>query len=245
MTDKVTTAMVLAAGLGTRMRPLTNDKPKPLVTLAGRTLLDHMLDRLVEAKVERAIVNVHYFPEQMEAHLSKRRDLDIVVSNERAQLMETGGGVKQARPLLGDDPIFHVNTDSVWIGDHALTKLAAQFDPARMGALLLLVPMHNVIGLETNGDFKLAPDGRITHRFDDPSADLAWMGVQIIDPKIVDPEPLEPFSFRRVWKRLWEEGRLYGVLFDGFWLHVGDPAARDAAEARLAEEERGPAAARA
>lgn len=238
--------MVLAAGLGTRMRPLTNDRPKPLVTLAGRTLLDHMLDRLVEGGVERAIVNVHYFPEQMEAQLAKRHDLQIVISDERAQLMETGGGVRQARPLLGDDPVFHVNTDSVWVGDDALVKLATQFDPAKMDALLLLCPMDACIGLETTGDFALAPDGRITHRFNDPNANLAWMGVQIIKPGIIDPEPLEPFSFRRVWQRVWEEGRLYGAMFDGFWLHVGTPEARNEAEARLlAEDARLPAAARA
>ncbi len=230
-------AMVLAAGLGTRMRPLTDDLPKPLVMLHGRTLLDHMLDRLVEAGVTKAIVNVHYRADQMEAHLAQCRDLEIVISDERAQLMETGGGVRQARALLGDEPIYHVNTDSVWIGDHALAKLAAQFDPARMDALLLLAPMDHVLGLETDGDFKMAADGRITHRFDDASADLAWMGVQIIHPRIMDVEPLEPFSFRRVWKRLWEEGRLYGAMFDGFWLHVGSPGARDAAEARLAEED--------
>lgn len=233
---KPKTAMVLAAGLGTRMKPLTNDRPKPLVVLAGRTLLDHMLDRLVEGGVKRAVVNVHAFADMVEAQLAKRRDIEIVVSDERAQLMETGGAVRQARPLLGDEPIFHVNTDSVWIGEGALAKLAAQFDPAKMDALLLLVPMDRCLGLDSTGDFKLAVDGRITHRFDDPAADLAWMGVQIVNPKIIDAEPLEPFSFRQVWKRSWEAGRLYGAVFDGFWLHVGDPKARDDAEARLAAE---------
>lgn len=230
---KIETAMVLAAGLGTRMRPLTDDRPKALIDVGGRTLIDHMLDRLVEAGVTRAVVNVHYRADQLEAHLRRRRDLEILISDERDLLLETGGGVRKARPMLGDDPVYHVNTDSVWIGDGALRRLASAYDRARMGALLLLCPMDKCIGLETTGDFKRADDGRLTHRFDDPTADWAWMGVQIIDPTILDSEPVEPFSFRRVWKRLYEEGRLYGETFDGFWLHVGDPAARDAAERRL------------
>ncbi len=235
------TAMVLAAGHGTRMRPLTNDRPKPLIEVGGRPLIDHMLDRLRAAGVRRAVVNVHAFADQMEAHLAHRRDLEILISDERAQLLETGGGARKARALLGDDPIFHVNTDSVWIGDGALEKLAAAFDPAKMDCLLLLVPLSQCVGFDLEGgggDFSIAPDGRITHRFDDPSADLAWMGVQIVKPSVLDPEPVEPFSFRRIWKRLQDEGRLHGALFDGVWLHVGDPAARDAAEARLLEAER-------
>jgi MurNAc alpha-1-phosphate uridylyltransferase len=230
--------MVLAAGIGTRMRPLTDERPKPLITVAGKPLIDHMLDRLVEAGVERAVVNVHHFADMMEAHLAARAlqglGPRIAISDERDHLLETGGGARKARPLLGDDPIFHVNTDSVWIGDGALANLARGYDRARMGALLLLAPLNRCLGFGDQGDFKLSPDGRITHRFDDPSADLAWMGVQIVDPAILDPEPVEPFSFRRVWKRLHEQGRLFGAVFDGFWLHVGDPAARTAAEARLA-----------
>ena len=229
------TAMVLAAGMGTRMRPLTDMMPKPLIKVAGKPLIDHMLDRLVAAGVERAIVNVHNFADQMEAHLALRHDIEVIISDERGQLLETGGGARKARPLMGDEPIFHVNTDSVWIGDGALEKLAAQYDRARMGALLMLCTMDACTGLETTGDFTRAADGRLTHRFDDPNADLAWMGVQIIDPKILDPEPLESFSFRRVWKRLQDEGRLYGAMFDGFWLHVGSPPALAEAEARLAQ----------
>jgi aminoglycoside/choline kinase family phosphotransferase/GTP:adenosylcobinamide-phosphate guanylyltransferase len=233
---KPKTAMVLAAGKGTRMAPLTNTIPKPLVKVAGRSLIDHMLDRLVEAGAERAVVNVHHFADQMESHLAVRKDIKIVISDERGELLETGGGARKARPLLGDDPIFYVNTDSVWIGEGALAKLAREFDPATMDALLLLVPLDRCLGFGDQGDFKRASDGRITHRFDDPSADLAWMGAQIINPKILDAEPIEPFSFRRIWARSQAAGRLYGTVFEGFWLHVGDPGARDAAEARLAEE---------
>ncbi|MGE3143550.1 MAG: phosphotransferase [Hyphomonadaceae bacterium] len=236
------TAMVLAAGKGVRMQPLTNTRPKPLVEVGGRALIDHMLDRLVEAGVERAVVNVHYFADQMEAHLAKRRDLEIVISDERDLLLETGGGARKARPFLGDQPIFYVNTDSVWIGEGALADLARRFEPAQMGALLLLASLDRCVGFGDRGDFKLAPDGRITHRLDDPSADLAWMGAQIIDPAILDPEPVEAFSFRRVWARLQKEGRLYGAKFEGLWLHVGDPAARDEAEARLAQAGGGKAA---
>jgi aminoglycoside/choline kinase family phosphotransferase/GTP:adenosylcobinamide-phosphate guanylyltransferase len=233
------TAMVLAAGLGTRMRPLTDAKPKPLVRVGGRALVDHMLDRLVDAGVTRAIVNVHAFADQMEAHLAARRSPPrILISDERAQLLETGGGARKARALMGDEPIFHVNTDSVWIGEGALEGLADAYDRERMDALLLMVPIAQTLGFDLAGDFRMDSGGRLTHRFDDSSADLAWMGVQIINPAILDVEPIEPFSFRRVWKRSQDQGRLFGHVFGGTWLHVGDPAARDAAEARLQDAAR-------
>ncbi len=230
------TAMVLAAGLGTRMRPLTNDLPKALVAVGGKTLIDHNLDRLVAAGVKRAVVNVHAFADLLEAHLKRRTDIEIVISDERAQLMETGGGIRQARPLLGDDPIIVCNIDSVWEewNGSALTRLAYSFNPAKHGAKLMLAQMDQCLGFEGAGDFFMDEGGKLSFRNDAPSAPWAYTGAQIIDPRIVDEEPLEPFGFMRVWRKLQEEGRLHGAPLGGFWMHVGDPQARDQAEARLA-----------
>ncbi|HRE43938.1 MAG TPA: nucleotidyltransferase family protein [Terricaulis sp.] len=230
------TAMVLAAGLGTRMRPLTNDRPKALVEVRGRALIDHVLDRLLGAGVKRAVVNVHAFADRLEAHLARRTDLEIVISDERAELMETGGGVRQARGLLGDDPIIVCNIDSVWDepAGPAIARLAAGFDPARMGARLMLASMDACLGFDGAGDFFMDEAGALRFRDGAPQSPWAYMGAQIIDPAIVDGEPLEPFSFTRIWRRLADEGRLHGVPLGGFWMHVGDPQAREAAEARLA-----------
>jgi MurNAc alpha-1-phosphate uridylyltransferase len=228
--------MVLAAGLGTRMRPLTNDRPKALVTVGGRALIDHVLDRLVQAGVERAVVNVHAFAGLLEAHVKRRRDLEIVISDERALLMETGGGVKQARALLGDDPIVISNIDSVWEEPNgsSIAALANGFEASRMGARLMLAAMDRQLGYEGAGDFFMDDRGTISFRDALPHAPWAYMGVQIVDPAIVDAEPLEPFSFTRIWRRLAQEGRLHGAPLGGYWMHVGDPEARMHAEARLA-----------
>lgn len=230
------TAMVLAAGLGTRMRPLTNDRPKALVQVGGRALIDHVLDRCVAAGVKRAVVNAHAFADLLEAHLQRRRDIEIVISDERALLMETGGGVRQARALLGDGPVFVSNIDSVWdeAGGSAMRRLAEGFDAARMGARLMLASMDQQLGYDGAGDFDLGGDGALSFRDARPSTAWAYMGVQIIDPAIVEAEPLAPFSFTRIWRRLAEQGRLHGAPLGGFWMHVGDPEARLAAEARLA-----------
>lgn len=230
------TALVLAAGLGTRMRPLTSDRPKALVTVAGRTLIDHVLDRLVQAGVQRAVVNVHAFADMLEAHVKRRRDLEIVISDERSRLMETGGGLKQARALLGDEPIVISNIDSVWDepGGSAIARLARGFDPSRMSARLMLADMSQCLGFEGAGDFFMDEHGELSFRDALPHAPWAYMGVQIVDPSVVDEEPLEPFSFTRIWRRLAKQGRLYGAPLGGYWMHVGDPDARAQAETRLA-----------
>ncbi|MGE0597759.1 MAG: nucleotidyltransferase family protein [Hyphomonadaceae bacterium] len=227
--------MVLAAGLGTRMRPLTNDRPKALVEVCGRALIDHVLDRLVEAGVKRVVVNVHAFADLLEAHLRQRRDVEITISDERAALMETGGGVKQALPLLGDAPILVSNIDSVWEqpAGSAIGRLAQGFDSKHMGARLLLADMERQLGYDGAGDFFMDSRGMLSFRDALPHTPWAYMGVQAIDPAILAEEPLEPFSFTRVWRRLAKAGRLHGVPLGGFWMHVGDPQARDAAEARL------------
>lgn len=232
-----TTAMVLAAGLGTRMRPLTNDRPKALVEVGGRALIDHVLDRLAEAGVEQAVVNVHWFADRLESHLAPRTRPEIVISDERAELLETGGGLKKARPLLGDDPVFVANIDSVWIdrGD-ALADLIRLWDPARMDAALLLARRKGSIGFEGGGDFFLSDDGQLTFRGEAAAAPFAYMGVHITRPDYADHGPDGPFSLSPLWRQSAAEGRLFGCVLDGDWMHVGDPQARDEAEARLKAE---------
>jgi N-acetyl-alpha-D-muramate 1-phosphate uridylyltransferase len=230
-----TTAMVLAAGLGTRMRPLTNDRPKALVEVGGRTLIDHMLDRLEEQGVTRVVVNVHAFADRLEDHLSRRTSPPIVISDERELLLETGGGLKKARPLLGEDPIWVCNIDSVWIegAAPAMRTLAEAWDPAMMDDCLLLARMEECLGFDGPGDFYREPDGRLAHRGDRPSAPLNFVGVHIVKPQVVDSGPEGPFSMMLSWRELMARGRLHGAVMDGFWMHVGDPQARDEAEAKL------------
>jgi MurNAc alpha-1-phosphate uridylyltransferase len=230
-----TTAMVLAAGVGSRMRPLTDDRPKALVEVGGKALIDHMLDRLADAGVSGAVVNAHHFGERLIGHLQARNTPRITISDERDRLLETGGGLKKARPLLGDDPVWVANIDSVWVegATPALQTLAAAWDPDKMDACLLLAPMDNLLGLDGPGDFFLAEDGRLTRRAPAPSAPYAYIGVQILKPQIVDDGPEGPFSVYGCWMTAAAKGRLYGVVMDGFWMHVGDPGARDEAETRL------------
>jgi MurNAc alpha-1-phosphate uridylyltransferase len=230
--------MVLAAGLGTRMRPLTDDRPKALVELGGRALIDHMLDRLAEAGVSRAVVNVHAFADRLEAHLAARAGAPVIaISDERAELLETGGGLKQARSLLGDGPVYTANIDAVWIehGEPALSALARAFEPARMDACLLVTPTDAALGFDGPGDFFLEPDGRLSFRGEAAAAPYAFAGVQIFKPELVDGEAAMVFSTATIWRRLAEAGRLHGVVLDGQWMHVGDPQAREAAERRLTE----------
>ena len=235
-----TTAMVLAAGLGTRMRPLTDDRPKALVEVAGEALIDHVLRRLGESGVDRAVVNVHWFAERLESHLAARSGgPEILISDERAELLETGGGLKKAAALLGSDPVFVANIDSVWTdkgtrGDTALNQLARLWNPSIMDAALLLARREGSIGFEGGGDFFLGDDGKLTFRGEAPEAPYAYMGVHICRPDYVADGPDGPFSLSGFWRRSASAGRLYGCVLDGDWMHVGDPGARDAAEAKLA-----------
>lgn len=240
MSDAPKTAMVLAAGLGTRMRPLTDDRPKALVEVGGQALIDHVLRRLGESGVERAVVNVHWFAERLESHLAARpHGPEILISDERAELLETGGGLKKAAALLGSDPVFVANIDSVWTdngapGDSALNQLARLWNPSIMDAALLLARREGSIGFEGGGDFFLADDGRLTFRGDAAEAPFAYMGVHICRPDYVAGGPEGPFSLSGFWRRSAAAGRLYGCVLDGDWMHVGDPQARDEAEAKLA-----------
>lgn len=237
MTPGPKTAMVLAAGLGTRMRPLTDAIPKALVPVAGKPLIDHVLDRLRDAGVERAVINVHHFADQVEDHLARRRDLQVVISDERAALLDSGGGIRHAADKLGPDPILVANIDSLWLeGERpALETLKGAWDPADMDILLLLVPRGQGIGFEGPQGFFRDAAGRLTHSTaPEPPTPFANIGFAILKPQVLDAEPAGAFSIIPTWHRLQEEGRLFGVPMDAFWMHVGDPAARDEAEARIA-----------
>jgi len=230
------TAMVLAAGLGTRMRPLTNDRPKALVEVAGRLLIDHTLDRLAEAGVETAVVNVHHFADMVEDHLARRTFPRILISDERAGLLDSGGGIAHALPLLGDRPIFVANTDNVWIEGKtpALQGLAELWDPARMDIAILLAPRERSTGFERPEGFLRDAEGRLTHsNATDPPPPFNNIGFQILDPKVLAGHGPGGFSVVPIWKRLSAEGRLYGAVIDGFDMHISDPPAIVAAEARL------------
>ena len=234
-----TTAFVLAAGLGTRMRPLTDDRPKALVEVGGRTLIDHMLDRLRDAGARRFIVNVHAFADRLEAHLKARTDLDIIISDERQALLETGGGMKKARPLLGEDPIWAANIDSVWLekaaGGTAMRALCELWNPATMDAALLLAPMERTTGFDGAGDFFMDADHRLAFRNSALSAPFNYMGVHITKPQLVDEISDPVFSLARIWRERAPLGRIGGVVMDGDWMHVGDPDALAIAESKLRE----------
>lgn len=226
------TAMVLAAGLGTRMRPLTDDCPKPLIEVRGKALIDRMLDPLVAAGVKRAVVNVHYLADQVEAHLAARSDIEIVISDERGEVLETGGALAKARPLLGDDPIIVANTDAFWepTSPEPVAALAAAFDPAAMDAILLVADTGRSLGFDGAGDFFRDEDGAMTRRGQAAAAPYAYCGLRIIKPQLYDNQPVERFSALRVWDGLIPQRRLHGLVLDRFWLHVGDPKALEDAE---------------
>ena len=225
-------AMVLAAGYGERMRPLTDTRPKPLVEVSGRPLLDHVLERLAQAGVASGVVNVHYLADQIEAHVAKRTAPRIVISDERDKLLDTGGGVVKALPLLGDAPFFLVNSDSIWLdGTRSnLQRLAAAFDPARMDALLLLAPSATSIGYAGRGDFAMAPDGRLRPRAEREVTPFVYAGAAIFSPALFRNAPQGPFSLNRLFNEAAEAERLFGLRLDGIWMHVGTPDAIALAE---------------
>ncbi len=226
------TAMVLSAGLGSRMRPLTETTAKPLLQVAGKALIDHLLDNLVAAGVKRAVVNVHWCADQVEAHVKARSDLEIIISDERTEVLETGGGLAKARPLLGDDPVFVVNTDAFWgpAGPEPLEQLAINFDPVAMDEILLLADTGRSLGFHSAGDFFRSGNGTLSRRDQAASAPWAYAGVRILKPQLYDDQPIEPFSANRIWNELIPGGRIRGVALDRFWLHVGDPQALQDAE---------------
>ena len=224
-------AMVLAAGLGTRMRPLSLEKPKPLIELAGRPLIDYALEKLAMAGVGEVVVNVHYLAGQIERYLAGRQNPLCRISDERGALLETGGGVKKALPLLGDAPFLVLNTDSVWQEERPnLGRMLDRWDDAAMDGLLLLARREATLGYDGAGDFFLAADGRLSRRGAAPAAGWVHTGVLLMHPRLLDGTPEGAFSLNLPWDTALARGRIYGLELEGFWMHVGTPAALHEAE---------------
>jgi MurNAc alpha-1-phosphate uridylyltransferase len=237
MSVKPTKAMVLAAGLGVRMRPLTDKMPKPLVAVAGRPLLDHVLDKLADAGVSEAVVNVHYLPDQIIAHTASRTRPRVIISDERDQVLGTGGGVVKALPLLGPDPFFHVNSDTLWIDGVRpnLARLAETFEPSRMDILLLMAPTTSSIGYGGRGDYSMLPDGALRKRREHQVVPFVYAGAAIMSPSLFADAPAGEFSLTKMFDRANEQERLFGLRLDGVWMHVGSPDAVGAAEEAFLE----------
>lgn len=229
------TAFILAAGLGTRMRPLTHDRPKALVEVAGKALIDHMITRLEAAGAKRFVVNVHYFADRLSEHLIQVWGEKIVLSDERDLLRETGGGLKHAAHLLGHEPIFVANIDSVWCedGDNSMNQLVKLYDPDRMDAALLLAEGARSFGFDGKGDFFLESDAALKFCGEATAAPYNYMGVHITKPDYAARCEKDVFSLTPLWRDSASQGRLFGAVMQGDWMHVGDPEARNVAEARL------------
>ena len=226
----------MAAGLGMRMRPLTNDRPKPLIDVDGRTLLDHAIDRLKHVGVRQILVNAHYKAEMVIAHVKKRTDVEITIQDESDKILDTGGALKRALPFFGDEPFITHNSDSIWLESWSsnLERMVRTWDDKTMDCLMLLAATHSSIGYEGSGDFTMDGDGRLARRVAPRIAPFAWPGVQVIHPRLVRRGPdADVFSTNKLWDIAISEGRLYGIRLDGKWMHIGTPEAKAEAEAFL------------
>ena len=230
------TAMIMAAGLGKRMRPLTATRPKPLIEVNGKALLDHVLEKLHAAGVRKVVVNVHYLADALEAHLASRaHGLDVVISDERNLLLETGGGLVQAEPLIDGDPFLSLNSDNLWVDGPAdtLRLLASHWDDAKMDALLLLVPLARALNHKGMGDFHMGRTGRLRRRQRSHVAPFVFTGIQMLSKRLLRDAPQGPFSTNILWDRAIEEGRCFGAVHQGLWFDVGTPASIPLTEAAL------------
>jgi MurNAc alpha-1-phosphate uridylyltransferase len=229
-------AIVLAAGLGTRMRPYNGHIPKPLVAVGGKSLIDYGLDRLADAGVERAVVNVHHLADTVERHLASRRKPHIVISDEREELLGTGGGIVKALPKLGDAPFFLLNSDTLWLDGVKpnIARLAENFDAETMDALLLLAPTTGSLGYEGRGDYAMLSDGRLHRRGEQEVVPFIYAGTAILSPALFAAAPAGAFPLTLLFDRAGAKGRLFGLRLEGVWMHVGTPQAVAAAEAALA-----------
>ena len=229
-------AMVLAAGLGTRMRPYNGSVPKPLVVVCGKALIDYGLDRLAEAGVERAVVNVHYLAEALERHLASRKKPQIVISDERSVLLGTGGGIAKALPAVGDAPFFLLNSDTLWLDGVKpnLARLAEAFDAGGMDALLLLAPTAGSIGYSGSGDYAMTSGGTLRRREEGEVVPFVYAGAALLSPKLFAGTPAGAFALTPLFDRAGQRGRLFGLRLEGLWMHVGTPEAVHAAETALA-----------
>jgi MurNAc alpha-1-phosphate uridylyltransferase len=237
MPVKPSKAMILAAGLGQRMRPLTDRMPKPLVEVAGQPLLDHVLDKLAAVGVAEAVVNVHYLPDQIIDHVTSRARPRVIISDERDRVLGTGGGVVRALRLLGDRPFFLLNADTMWIDgvQSNLARLAEAFDPARMDILLLMAPTASSIGYTGRGDYGMLPDGALRKRREHQVVPFVYAGAAVMSPSIFADAPKGEFSLTKMFDGANEGERLFGLRLDGVWMHVGTPDAVQAAEEAFSE----------
>ncbi len=228
--------MIMAAGLGKRMRPLTATRPKPLIEVNGKTLLDHVLEKLRISGVKKVVVNVHYLAEALEAHLTSRNHgLEVAISDERDLLLETGGGLVKAAPLIDSDPFIALNSDNLWIDGPAdtLKLLASHWDDSKMDALLLLVPQARALNHQGMGDFHMERTGRLRRRDRSHVAPFVFTGIQIVSKRLLRDPPKGPFSTNILWDRAIEEGRCFGAVHQGLWFDVGTPQSIQLTETAL------------
>ncbi|WP_430445883.1 nucleotidyltransferase family protein [Sphingorhabdus contaminans] len=236
MSHYVNTAMIMAAGKGTRMMPLTADRPKPLVEVAGTALLDHVLDHLRAAGVGRIVINAHYRASQVEEHMAAHAaDFQVAISDERDLLLDTGGGLVRALPLISDDPFICVNADNWWTDDgvNAFTRLMSEWDDEAMDVLMLLIPYAEANNTQGQGDFDLDADGRLSRRKPDQQAAYVWTGIQMLSKRLIVDPPSDVFSTNIFWDRAIARGRCFGLVHQGLWFDVGYPDAIAATEAKL------------
>ena len=233
----ITRAMIMAAGLGTRMRPLTNDRPKPLVEVKGRALIDHAIDRLVAAGVTTIVVNIHHHAEMLRAHLANCKDAEIIISDEGDALLDSGGGIAKALALFRNEPFFTHNSDSVWVegAGSALNQMKARWNPDMMDSLMLVAPTVNALCYEGRGDFTMDAEGRLARVAEQRVAPFVWIGVQILHPRLFDSAPKGKFSINPLWDLAIERERLFGTRLDGTWMHIDRPSAIKDAEDFLAD----------
>jgi MurNAc alpha-1-phosphate uridylyltransferase len=235
VTEQIRQAMILAAGLGTRMLHLTEDKPKAMVEVDGKPLIDHALDRLIGIGIERVVVNLHYKADVLEDYLTNRSDIEIIISDERDQILDTGGGIVRALPHFGDQPFITHNCDTIWIEKKVsnLERLVQAWQPNSMDALMLLAPSEGSLGYDGKGDFFMGPDGELIRRGTEDKAPYVWAGVQIIKPEFFESAPRGAFSTNVVWDKILDRLGLRGIELDGTWMHVGTPDGVEDAEALI------------
>ncbi len=236
---EIRTAMIMAAGLGTRMRPLTDDRPKPLIELNNKALIDYAFDRLVDIGIERVIVNIHYLADVLEHHLKGVKGVEIIISDERTGLLDTGGGAARALEELGPDPFFVINADSVWLEGvgRSLARMGALWDSDSMDFMLLIASTVNSIGYNGVGDFLMDEQGRLRRRPECGVAPFVNTGAYLVHPRVFHDLPGRPFSMNLLWDRAIEDDRLFGIRHDGIWMHVGTPEALTQAEELLADHD--------
>jgi MurNAc alpha-1-phosphate uridylyltransferase len=233
----ITRAMIMAAGYGTRMRPLTNTLPKPLVKVRGKALIDHVIDRLIAVGVKTIVVNIHYMGDQIAAHLKKRKDAEFIISDETDALLDSGGGIFKALPHFKGEPFFHANADTVWVegASHALPRLMAAWEPERMDALMLLASTVTTVCYDGRGDFMMDADGRLSRVPEGRVSPFVWMSMEILHPRLFDGVTETKFSINPLWNKAIAKGRLFGQRLDGVWMHIDRPDAVTKSEEFLAD----------